>query len=154
MGLQQSSPWSCTAWKIIGHNSGLERNYPSSAMGFAPPRTPLKLCSFLSLLAHLCCNSFSGWIFEWMTIPFQKKNEWNLVLLFFFWKGGGMGVEGVGSFKIINATLVLWHCFIYLEGCNGAYQLISHLINKEYSEGMVLVGHSTGCQVSTSCIII
>lgn len=33
-------------------------------------------------------------------------------------------------------------------------QLISHLINKEDSEGVVLLGHSTGCQVSTSCIII
>lgn len=27
-------------------------------------------------------------------------------------------------------------------------QLISYLINKEDSEGVVLVGHSTGCQVS------
>lgn len=26
-------------------------------------------------------------------------------------------------------------------------QLISYLINKEDSEGVVLIGHSTGCQV-------
>lgn len=28
-------------------------------------------------------------------------------------------------------------------------QLISYLINKEESEGVVLLGHSTGCQVIT-----
>ena len=28
-------------------------------------------------------------------------------------------------------------------------QLISYFINKEDSEGVVLIGHSTGCQVST-----
>lgn len=28
--------------------------------------------------------------------------------------------------------------------------LISYFINKEDSEGVVLIGHSTGCQVGTS----
>lgn len=36
-------------------------------------------------------------------------------------------------------------------------QLISYLINKEDSEGVVLLGHSTGCQVSDfsfqTCIV-
>lgn len=30
-------------------------------------------------------------------------------------------------------------------------QLISYLINKEDSEGVVLLGHSTGCQVCVYC---
>ena len=30
-------------------------------------------------------------------------------------------------------------------------QLISYLINKEDSEGVVLLGHSTGCQVKICC---
>ena len=33
-------------------------------------------------------------------------------------------------------------------------QLISYLINKENSNGVVLLGHSTGCQVCASAIII
>lgn len=32
-------------------------------------------------------------------------------------------------------------------------QLVSYFINKEDSEGVVLLGHSTGCQVSTDCIL-
>ena len=31
-------------------------------------------------------------------------------------------------------------------------QLISYLINKEDSEGVVLLGHSTGCQVNLYCL--
>lgn len=30
-------------------------------------------------------------------------------------------------------------------------QLVSYLINKEDSEGVVLLGHSTGCQVISEC---
>jgi len=33
-------------------------------------------------------------------------------------------------------------------------QLISYLINKEDSDGVVLLGHSTGCQVCASKIIV
>lgn len=33
-------------------------------------------------------------------------------------------------------------------------QLISYLINKDNSEGVVLLGHSTGCQVIGYCILI
>lgn len=33
-------------------------------------------------------------------------------------------------------------------------QLINYLINKENSDGVVLLGHSTGCQVCTCDFII
>lgn len=32
-------------------------------------------------------------------------------------------------------------------------QLISYFINKEDSEGVVLLGHSTGCQVCVDCTL-
>lgn len=34
-----------------------------------------------------------------------------------------------------------------LKDAKEVDQLINHLINKEDSEGVVLLGHSTGCQV-------
>jgi predicted TIM-barrel enzyme len=42
---------------------------------------------------------------------------------------------------------------VHLKDAMELDQLISHLINKEESEGVVLVGHSTGCQVSSGCNI-
>jgi pimeloyl-ACP methyl ester carboxylesterase len=42
---------------------------------------------------------------------------------------------------------------VHLKDAMELDQLISHLINKEDSEGAVLLGHSTGCQVSSGCII-
>lgn len=42
---------------------------------------------------------------------------------------------------------------VHLKDAMELDQLISHLINKEDSEGVVLLGHSTGCQVSCGCII-
>lgn len=42
---------------------------------------------------------------------------------------------------------------VHLKDSTELDQLISHLINKEDSEGVVLLGHSTGCQVGSGCVI-
>lgn len=53
------------------------------------------------------------------------------------------------SLNFVAQTLNrLFHFFI-LKDAAEIDQLISYLINKEESEGVVLLGHSTGCQVST-----
>ena len=73
---------------------------------------------------------------------------------FSFEREGGWGWRGLVLLKL---SMLLWFYDTVSSTLKDAMepdQLISHLINKEYSEGMVLLGHSTGCQVSTSCIII
>lgn len=41
-----------------------------------------------------------------------------------------------------------WYLFEFLlKDAKELDQLINYLINKEDSEGVVLLGHSTGCQV-------
>lgn len=74
--------------------------------------------------------------------------------LFSFEREGGWGWRGLVLLKL---SMLLWFYDAVSSTLKDAMeldQLISHLINKEDSEGVVLLGHSTGCQVSTSCIII
>lgn len=51
-------------------------------------------------------------------------------------------------FICIKRTLLIVVEITNLKDATELDQLISYLINKEDSEGVVLLGHSTGCQVS------
>ncbi|KAJ8767522.1 hypothetical protein K2173_017591 [Erythroxylum novogranatense] len=57
------------------------------------------------------------------------KEKWSLVQLLMSSSYGGYGISSLQ------------------QDAREIDQLISHLINKENSEGVVLLGHSTGCQV-------
>ena len=52
------------------------------------------------------------------------------------------------SHSIVICTRYIYYCFT-LKDAMELDQLINYLINKENSDGVVLLGHSTGCQVWT-----
>ena len=73
--------------------------------------------------------------------------------LFSFEREGEWGWRGLVLLKLSMLLCFYDAVSSTLKDAMELDQLISHLINKEDSEGVVLLGHSTGCQVSTSCII-
>lgn len=50
-------------------------------------------------------------------------------------------------FLLVFVSLTSFDLREFLKDATELDQLISYLINKEDSEGVVLLGHSTGCQV-------
>ena len=53
----------------------------------------------------------------------------------------------LATIECLSACAKNFYGCISLKDAAELDQLISYLINKEDSEGVVLLGHSTGCQV-------
>lgn len=58
-------------------------------------------------------------------------------------------IDSGGKLRISQFSNVLNNIslFLLMKDAQEIDQLINYLINKENSEGVVLLGHSTGCQV-------
>lgn len=77
------------------------------------------------------------------------------------WSGSGLWIQGLMTSIFRYYGMLAQYFFIHfvvvllwtLKDAMELDQLISYLINKENSDGVVLLGHSTGCQVSTCYFI-
>lgn len=60
----------------------------------------------------------------------------------------------ITSIKCSSVLAKNFYGCVYLKDATELDQLISYLINKEDSEGVVLLGHSTGCQVIVDSVLL